>query len=110
MSDLMRSRGIGTDVILNRDIDSMLETVKEADFVVTALGRPGSVNAAMIRQGAVVIDGGIDKVDGKVCGDVDRASVERKAACLSPVPGGVGPLTIACLMDNVVIAAKGNGK
>lgn len=110
MSNLMRSKGIETEVILNRDIDRKSEIVRSADFVVTALGSPGRVDASLIGEGAVVIDGGIDKVEGKIRGDVDRESVELKASCLSPVPGGVGPLTIACLMDNVVIAAKRNGK
>lgn len=83
------------------------EVVKEADIVIAALGKPKFVTADMIKEGAVVIDVGINRNDeGKLVGDVDFENVEKKASYITPVPGGVGPMTIAMLMNNVVKAAK----
>lgn len=75
---------------------------KEADIVVTALGLPKLVKADMIRSGAVIIDIGICRDQGKVCGDVDLESVKDVAGWLTPVPGGIGPMTIAFLFQNVL--------
>lgn len=87
-----------------RELESI---VKEADIVVAALGRPKFVTANMIKDGAVVIDVGINRTDdGKLVGDVDFENIENKASYITPVPGGVGPMTIAMLMNNVVKAAK----
>jgi methylenetetrahydrofolate dehydrogenase (NADP+)/methenyltetrahydrofolate cyclohydrolase len=78
---------------------------READILVSAMGRPGSVTADYVKPGACVIDVGTTPVDGAVRGDVDRASVEPVAGWLSPVPGGVGPMTIAMLLHNVLSLA-----
>jgi len=78
---------------------------KHADVVVAAAGVPGLVKAEMIKEGAYVIDVGTTRVDGKLKGDVDFDEVIKKAHC-SPVPGGVGPMTVATLIGNVVQAAK----
>lgn len=77
-----------------------------ADILVSAVGRPGLIDASHVRHGACVIDVGITPRDGRVVGDVDRPSVEPRAAWLTPVPGGVGPMTIAMLMQNTVSAAQ----
>jgi len=82
------------------------DKVKQADVLITALGRPGFINESMIKQGSVLIDGGIARKDGKIVGDIDSESVSQKASWLSPVPGGLGPITIACLLKNVVQSIK----
>jgi methylenetetrahydrofolate dehydrogenase (NADP+)/methenyltetrahydrofolate cyclohydrolase len=80
--------------------------VRSADIVVVAAGRPGLVTGAMLKPGAVVIDVGINVVDGKIVGDVDFASAESVAAAITPVPGGVGPLTNALLLSHLMRAAQ----
>ncbi len=78
---------------------------KQADVLITALGWPNLINNSRIKEGAILIDGGISKIDGKTVGDIDRESVKEKAKWLAPVPGGLGPLTVAFLLKNVVLAA-----
>lgn len=77
---------------------------RQADILVVAIGRPRFVTADMVSEGAAVIDVGVnrDPVTGKLCGDVDFAAVEPKASVITPVPGGVGPMTICCLMENTI--------
>ena len=78
-----------------------------ADVVVAAVGRPKMIDGSYIKEGAVVIDVGINRMDnGKLCGDVDFDSASMKASYITPVPGGVGPMTRATLMQNTVNAAK----
>ncbi|MDD3334150.1 MAG: bifunctional methylenetetrahydrofolate dehydrogenase/methenyltetrahydrofolate cyclohydrolase FolD [Eubacteriales bacterium] len=84
----------------------LAEHTRRADILVAAIGRPKFVTADMVKEGAVVIDVGINRVDGKLCGDVDFDAVKEKAAYITPVPGGVGKMTIAMLMDNTVAAAE----
>ncbi|HEV7678323.1 MAG TPA: bifunctional 5,10-methylenetetrahydrofolate dehydrogenase/5,10-methenyltetrahydrofolate cyclohydrolase [Candidatus Dormibacteraeota bacterium] len=79
---------------------------READILVAAIGRPGFVDASFVKPGACVIDVGINRVDGAITGDVDRASVEPVAGWLTPVPKGVGPMTVAMLMRNTVELAR----
>ena len=80
---------------------------READILVAAVGRPKFVTADMVKPGAVVIDVGMDRDEnGKLCGDVDFANVEPIASAITPVPGGVGPMTITMLMQNTLTAAK----
>ena len=86
-----------------RDLASM---VRRADIVVVAAGVPGLVTGAMLKPGAVVIDVGINVVDGRIVGDVDFESAEAVAAAITPVPGGVGPLTNALLLSHLVRAAQ----
>ena len=85
-----------------------LETVcREADILVAAIGQPRYVKAAMVKDGAVVLDVGINRdKDGKLCGDVDFDAVKDKASAITPVPGGVGPMTIAMLLYNTLQLAK----
>jgi methylenetetrahydrofolate dehydrogenase (NADP+)/methenyltetrahydrofolate cyclohydrolase len=79
---------------------------READILVAAVGRAGLIDASFVKPGACVIDVGMNRVDGRLCGDVDRASVEPVAGWLTPVPRGVGPMTIAMLMRNAVDLAE----
>jgi methylenetetrahydrofolate dehydrogenase (NADP+)/methenyltetrahydrofolate cyclohydrolase len=79
---------------------------RQADILVAAIGKPRFVTAEMVKPGAVVIDVGINRVDGKLVGDVDFESVREVASWITPVPGGVGPMTIAMLMRNTVTAAQ----
>jgi methylenetetrahydrofolate dehydrogenase (NADP+)/methenyltetrahydrofolate cyclohydrolase len=78
---------------------------RSADILVPAVGRPNMVKAEWIKAGACVIDVGINRVDGALVGDVDFADAEAVAGAITPVPGGVGPMTIACLLRNTVLAA-----
>ena len=79
---------------------------KDADVLISAIGKPRFVTADMIKDGAVVIDVGINRLDtGEIVGDIDFESVSKKASYITPVPGGVGPMTIAMLLNNVVKAA-----
>ncbi len=80
--------------------------VLSTDIIVTAVGVPGLITGDMVKNNTIVIDGGIAKSGDKVVGDVDNVSMQVKNVFLSPVPGGVGPMTIACLLDNVFRAAK----
>lgn len=75
-----------------------------ADILVVAAGHPGLITADMVKPGAVVVDVGInrDARSGRLCGDVDTEAVEKTARCITPVPGGVGPMTICCLLENVI--------
>ncbi len=82
----------------------LAELTRQAEILVVAIGRPRFVTADMVSEGCVVIDVGVnrDPETGKLCGDVDYAAVESKASVITPVPGGVGPMTIGCLMENTV--------
>lgn len=96
-----------TVTICHSRTKNLNEVVKNADVVVAAVGRAKFVTADMIKDGAVVIDVGINRMEnGKLCGDVDFESVAPKCSYITPVPGGVGPMTIAMLMKNTVAAAK----
>lgn len=80
------------------------ELTRQAEILVVAIGRPKFVTADMVGEGAVVIDVGVnrDPETGRLCGDVDFAAIEPKASVITPVPGGVGPMTICCLMENTI--------
>lgn len=89
----------------SRTID-LAEHTRRADVLVVAIGKPKFVTANMVRDGAIVIDVGMNRVDGKFCGDVDFEAVREKASYITPVPGGVGKMTIAMLMSNTIEAAE----
>lgn len=96
-----------TVTICHSKTKNLEEITKQADILVAAIGKPKFVTANMVKEGAVVIDVGINRTEeGKLAGDVDYENVEPKASYITPVPGGVGPMTIAMLMTNVVRAAK----
>ena len=93
----------GTVTICHSHTKDLKEVTKRADILIVAIGKTKFVTADYIKEGAVVIDVGMDRDEnGKLCGDVDYADVEPKAGAITPVPGGVGPMTIAMLMHNCV--------
>ena len=97
----------GTVTICHSKTKNLSEICRSADILVAAVGIPKFVKADMVKPGAVVIDVGMDRDEnGKLCGDVDFAQVEPIASYITPVPGGVGPMTIAMLMKNTITAAK----
>ena len=85
---------------------NLAEITRSADILIAAIGKPEFVTAEMVRPGVVVIDVGINRIEGKLVGDVEFSSVAAVASAITPVPGGVGPMTIAMLMENTLIAAK----
>ncbi len=89
-----------------RDLD---QHTRQAEILVVAAGKPGLVRGDMVKEGAVVIDVGINRVAGKLVGDVDFPSVYPKASLITPVPGGVGPLTVAMLLKNTLLSYKARG-
>ena len=103
-------KNISAEYFISKDIFSNLGKIKDADIVVSAVGLQGIIKGQMLKEGAIVIDGGIEKVAGKVMGDVDFASTKEKTGFLTPVPLGVGPVTIACLLENVYLAFKAQTK
>ena len=97
----------GTVTTCHSHTKNLAEVTKSADILVAAVGIPKFVKADMVKPGAVVIDVGMDRDEnGKLCGDVDFNEVEPVAGAITPVPGGVGPMTIAMLMRNTVTASK----
>lgn len=97
----------GTVTTCHSKTKNMSEICKSADILVVAIGKEKFIKADMVKEGAVVIDVGINRMEnGKLCGDVDFDEVEKKASLITPVPGGVGPMTIAMLMNNCLIACK----
>ncbi len=99
--------GYGATVTtVNQHSKNLHTHIKRADILVSAIGKPSVITGTMIKRGAVVIDVGITKRGNKVLGDIDFVSVSKKAEYLTPVPGGVGPVTVSILIENVVQAAK----
>ena len=116
MAALMMQKGPGADATVTvvhsrtRDLPSI---TRQADILVVAMGRPRFITADMVKDGAVVIDVGTNRVDdpthpkgSRLVGDVDFDAVKEKASAITPVPGGVGPMTICMLMANAVRAAE----
>lgn len=97
----------GTVVMCHSKTPDLKELAASADILVSAVGKTGLVTADMVKEGAVVIDVAMNRDgNGKLCGDADFASVEPRASYITPVPGGVGPMTRACLMRNILTAAR----
>ncbi len=97
----------GTVTVCHSRTRDLASVTRRADILVVAIGRAGFVTADMVKPGAVVIDVGINRgADGKLCGDVDFAEVSNIASMITPVPGGVGPMTITMLLQNTLTAAK----
>ena len=100
-----------TVTLCHSKTENIKEICRRADILVSAVGRIGTVTADMVKDGAVVIDVGINRnEEGKLQGDVDFEAVKEKASFITPVPGGVGPMTIAVLMQNTLVAYKNNKK
>ena len=96
-----------TVTICHSKTRNISEMTKQADVLICAIGKPKFMTADMVKENAVVIDVGINRLEDKIVGDVDFENIEKKASYITPVPGGVGPMTIAMLMKNVVKACKG---
>ncbi|MGN0620986.1 MAG: bifunctional 5,10-methylenetetrahydrofolate dehydrogenase/5,10-methenyltetrahydrofolate cyclohydrolase, partial [Porcipelethomonas sp.] len=97
----------GTVTICHSKTQNLKEICSNADILVAAVGRANFVTEDMVKEGAVVIDVGMNRLEnGKLCGDVDFENVSKKTSFITPVPGGVGPMTIAMLMKNTLTAAK----
>ena len=97
----------GTVTVCHSRTPDLAEITRQADILVSAVGKAGLITADMVKEGAVVIDVAMNRnAEGKLCGDVDYAGVEPKASHITPVPGGVGPMTRAMLMRNILTAAR----
>lgn len=104
---LLMMRKNATVTVCHSKTERLEDITRDADILCVAIGKPNFINARMVKRDAVVIDVGINVgTDGKVTGDVDFKSVSEKASFITPVPGGVGPMTIAMLMENTVEATK----
>jgi methylenetetrahydrofolate dehydrogenase (NADP+) / methenyltetrahydrofolate cyclohydrolase len=109
MALMLMQRGPGADAtvtVCHSRTTNLAAITKQADILIVAIGKPRFVTADMVQPGAAVIDVGINRVDGKLCGDVDFDAVSQVAGAITPVPGGVGPLTITMLLENTLAAAK----
>ena len=103
MAMMLIQKGATVQVCNSRTKD-LSKKLKKADIIVVAVGVPRMIKATDVKEGVVVIDVGINRVDGKLCGDVDYEDVAPKASYITPVPGGVGPMTIASLIKNTFIS------
>ncbi|MFH1030376.1 MAG: bifunctional 5,10-methylenetetrahydrofolate dehydrogenase/5,10-methenyltetrahydrofolate cyclohydrolase [bacterium] len=99
-------KGIDAEIVLPFD---KIDSLKEKDIIISAIGSPNFLKGKMIKEGAAIIDVGTTLVNGKLVGDVDFKSCEKKCSYISPVPGGVGPLTVAYLLENVIKAWEKSG-
>ena len=101
----------GTVTICHSKTKNLKETTKKADIIVAAVGKAKFLTKDMVKKGSVIIDVGMNRDEnGKLCGDVDFKNVSKKAAFITPVPGGVGLMTVTMLMQNTILAAKRQGK
>lgn len=98
-----------TVTVAHSKTQNLGELTLQADILVVAIGKAKFIKENMVKEGAVVIDVGMNRVDGKLCGDVDFEAVKNKCSYITPVPGGVGPMTVTMLLKNTVDAARRNG-
>ena len=104
---MLLTQADGTVTVCHSRTEELAEITRQADILVSAIGRTEIVTAGMVKEGAVVIDVAMNRDgNGRLCGDVDFAAVEPKASYITPVPGGVGPMTRALLMRNILTAAR----
>lgn len=100
-----------TTTVCHRFTDNLEKFVSEADILIAAVGKPGIIKGEWVKPGATVIDVGINRMEnGKLCGDVDFEAASARAGYITPVPGGVGPMTIAMLLKNTLEAAEASGR
>jgi methylenetetrahydrofolate dehydrogenase (NADP+)/methenyltetrahydrofolate cyclohydrolase len=105
MAQLLLGADCTVTIAHSRSVD-LAEECRRADILVAAIGRAGTVHGDWIKEGAIVIDVGINRApDGRLVGDVDFQPASERAGFITPVPGGVGPMTIACLLENTLEAA-----
>ncbi len=102
----LKNQGV-TPLVADKSTKDIFALTKKADIIVTATGKTGLLKGSMIKQGAIVIDAGTSIEAGTTRGDVDFKSVAPKASFISPVPGGVGPLTVVCLLQNLLALVSG---
>lgn len=108
MGQLLEKEGVRV-IVCNSKTENVKEKTINADIIVCATGKPRILTGDMVSKGVVVIDIGAEKIDGKVVGDADFESVSKKAKHITPVPGGVGPMTVIALMENVADLLEING-
>jgi methylenetetrahydrofolate dehydrogenase (NADP+)/methenyltetrahydrofolate cyclohydrolase len=96
-----------TVTVCNKFTKNLAEHTKNADIICSAVGKSNLITAKMVKKGAIVIDIGITRLpNGKIVGDVDFKKVKKKCSYITPVPGGVGPMTVCCLLENTLKAAE----
>ena len=105
ISTLLTFRGFTSTVVISKT-ENKEEIIKEADLIISGMGKGRYITGEMIKEGAVLIDAGTSESDSGIIGDIDLDSVKAKASYVSPVPGGVGPVTVAMLLNNVLTVAK----
>lgn len=106
IATMLLNRNATVTVCHSKTADLAAHT-RKADILIVAVGRPKMIGEDMVKEGVIVLDVGINRLDdGSLCGDTDFEAVARKASMITPVPGGVGPMTVACLLENTVRAAK----
>jgi methylenetetrahydrofolate dehydrogenase (NADP+)/methenyltetrahydrofolate cyclohydrolase len=105
VAHLLAVRGISVQNV-DSETPEPWKIFRTADVLVSAVGKPGLITGDMVKKDVVIIDAGTSEYNGAIAGDVDRKSVEKMARALAPVPGGVGPVTVAMLMQNVVLSAE----
>ncbi len=106
MQEALKIKKIESGYILSKDLKQKINKIQKADIVISAVGKINFIKGNMVKEGVIIVDGGISKKKGKNFGDVDFNDVSQKASFISPVPGGVGPVTIACLLENVYLASQ----
>ncbi|NCU41193.1 MAG: bifunctional 5,10-methylenetetrahydrofolate dehydrogenase/5,10-methenyltetrahydrofolate cyclohydrolase [Candidatus Moranbacteria bacterium] len=106
MKSLLEKENLLAEYSIFINKENLEKITRPYDIIISAVGIASLITADMVKDGAIVIDGGIEKKEGKVKGDIDQQGFEKKEGYLSPVPGGVGPVTVACLVENVVLAYK----
>lgn len=105
LATMLMSRGATVTVCHSKTKD-LASITRQADLLCLAVGKPRMITKDMVKPGAVVIDIGVSRVDGKLVGDADFDAIKEHASAITPVPGGVGPLTVACLIQNCVRQAE----
>jgi len=95
-----------TVTVCHKFTKNLSNFTRKADLLFVAVGKPKLIKASMVKKNAIIIDIGINKVKGKICGDIDFEKIKNKAKLITPVPGGIGPMTVAMLLENTVIAAE----
>jgi len=107
---MQKALGNATVTVCHTATRDLVFHTKRADILIVAAGRPRMIKADMVKEGGVVVDVGIHRTEQGLCGDVDFEEVEPKTFAITPVPGGVGPMTVAMLLKNTVLAWKGRYK
>jgi methylenetetrahydrofolate dehydrogenase (NADP+)/methenyltetrahydrofolate cyclohydrolase len=105
VTSLLKFRGLNPEIVTSNTVNKN-ELIKQADIIISGMGDGNHITGDMIKEGAVLIDAGTSEVDSGIVGDVDLESVKDVAGYVSPVPGGVGPVTVAMLLNNVLTVAK----